>query len=78
MEIATLFLQRLLFLHRDGVRFGVGIPANAGYLPGDFHVRLVGANHEAILLYLRSDDGPSELSEYGELVAEIPTSFWHQ
>src|SRR5271155_3025633 len=38
MQVASLLLRRLVF-YLDAVRVGVCVLANAGHLPGNFHVR---------------------------------------
>src|ERR1700680_741441 len=71
VKIAPVFLWRLVLLYLDAVSVGVGVLANAGYLPGGFHAGVVGVDDEAIATDLLGDDGLRELPDHGELVAEV-------
>jgi hypothetical protein len=50
MDIDASLLGRLVLLHRDAVGLGVGIVADASYLPGDLQPRLTAADLEAVVL----------------------------
>ena len=67
MQVVSLILRRLVFFfYLDAVGVGVGVLANALHLPGNFHVRLVGANGEPVRADLGSDDGLRGLSDHGQ------------
>jgi hypothetical protein len=53
----ALFLLWLVSFDLDPVGVRVGVLPDAGYLAGDFHIQLVGANDKAILVHLFGDDG---------------------
>src|SRR5580700_36512 len=48
MQVMPLLLRRLFYFHLDAVGIGVGVVANARYLPGDFPGRLASGNAEAV------------------------------
>jgi len=64
VEEVALFLLWLVFFDRDPVGVRVGVLPDAGDLPGNFHIRLAGANDKAILLHLFGYDGLGELTHY--------------
>lgn len=53
------------------MRVGIGVLANAGDLPRDFHARLATRDLEAIVLDFLSDVDRRESSDRGELIAEV-------
>ena len=54
-----------------GLSIDVDTLRNAGHLPRDFHLRLIGSDLELIVLDLAGDDCLRELSDDGELIAEV-------
>jgi len=49
VQVLALFCERLFLLHRNAVGVGVGVVADAGYLPRDFNARLAGANYKPVV-----------------------------
>jgi len=66
---AQLFIPFLL--DHERVRFGVSILAHAGNLPGNFHVGHTGFDLELVVFDLARYDGLRELSDHGQLIAEV-------
>jgi len=71
IQVVAAIFRRLLDFDLNAVRVGERILACSCHLPGDFHVRLVGANAELVAADLGSHDGLRELSDHRELIAEI-------
>lgn len=70
-EMAALSRGLLLF-DRNTMLVGEGVLAHAGHLPGDFDVRLVCPDREAVALDFAGHDRLRELADDRELVAEVP------
>ena len=71
MDVVTLVGRRFLYFHLDAMRVGPGVLTDAGNLPGNFHVRLVGLDGECLIRNLGSDPGVCGLADGCELIAEI-------
>src|SRR5579864_1748429 len=71
MQVAALFLSRFVFLHLQGMGFGIGIVTNSADLPGHLHSWPVGSDREAVMPDFPGDDRLRELSDHGQLIAEI-------
>src|SRR5271170_6714461 len=61
----------LLLFDGSAVRIGPGILTNPGHLPGNFHIRYIGPDSEVVIGDFLGDDGLRELSDGGQLIAEI-------
>src|SRR5271165_1035558 len=71
IEVAAAIGRSLFDLDRNPVGVGEAILANAGHLPGDFHIRFVRLDAELVVRNLASHDGLRELADYGQLIPEI-------
>jgi hypothetical protein len=71
VDVVSTLAAALLRFDLHGVSVGPGIVSNAGYLPGHFDIRLVSSNSKFVSGDLAADDGLSELSHDGQLIAEI-------
>src|SRR5580698_6382940 len=71
MEIVTLVRWNLVHLHLDAMRVGPSVLTDAGDLPGNFHVWLVGLDGECVIRNLGSNPGLSGLADGCELIAEF-------
>ena len=69
--VVTLLLRRLDFLNRDAMGVGPGILPDPRHLPGNFHSRLVGLDHESVGMDLFRHNGLREAAHHSELVTEI-------
>ena len=67
---------RLFFLlHHQRIRLGVGVLPHPGHLPGNFNVGRARPDLELVVFDLASDDGLRELSDHGQLVAEVGVEY---
>src|SRR5260370_2562774 len=64
-------LVALVFFYLNAVGVGVSIVPDAGHLPAHLHMWAVGPDGKAVVLDLARDDGLRELSDDGQLIAEV-------
>lgn len=72
MQVSAAFRPRLGLLDADPVGFGPRVLADAGDLSADLYPARVGADGELVVLDLLGHHGAGELTDHGELVAEVP------
>ena len=71
IQIVSALDCALLLFHGNAMRIGPRILTNARDQPRNFHAGLVGLDRELMIGYFSADDGLRELSNNGELIAEI-------
>ena len=71
MQVKSAICLRLLHLDRNAVSISPRILANAGHLPGDFNIGLIGFDGELVICHLAGHNSLRELAHHRELIAEI-------
>lgn len=71
IEVVAALAFGLLLLDGDAVALGSRVTADAGHLPGDFHIRRAGPDGEAVAFDLLGDHRLGERADDGQLIAEV-------
>lgn len=71
VQVESALAGRLWLLHRDAVRVGVGVLADAGHLPGDLQTRRAAGDLEAVILHLVRHVERRPAADGGELIRPL-------
>src|SRR6266478_3705067 len=72
MDVVAALDRKLFLLDHERMRFGEGILAHSGHLPGYLHSRLASCDDEAAALnFLRDVEVRAGRADGGELVAKV-------